>query len=285
MVGSIGRSFAREIRLFLIAVQFFTRIPITGSLAKWVGYDPSWITRCIRYFPLVGLGAALGMAAVAWVGLRWFSHDFVCVVMLAFGVWLTGAFHEDGFADFCDGFGGGRSAESTLEIMRDSRIGTYGTLGLIFLMLMKFTLLHRLEWQNLLFILCIAHTGSRACAVLIMWRLPYVESSIGDKTHPDIKPVAQGLRASELLPSLATPILVIAAVMIVAGKLAIGEVPTTWLYGLGVALGLCGLALVWMFRLLRRRLGGYTGDTLGATQQVTELAIMMGFCSQFLITR
>ncbi len=133
-----------QLRLFFIALQFFTRVPIPG----WVGFDPSWLHQSTRYFPLVGLGVALVAAGVYFAAAQLWPAPVAAVLSTAAGIYLTGAFHEDGFADMCDGFGGGMTRERVFEIMKDSRIGTYGTVGAGLLIALKCTLLAMLDPAN-----------------------------------------------------------------------------------------------------------------------------------------
>ena len=123
-------------RHFLLAVQFFTRIPVTGRLAAWVGFSPQMLQRCAAHFPAIGWlmgAAAAAVLAVALDALRAQPYAPLVAAVLATitTVWLTGGFHEDGLADTCDGLGGGATREKALHIMKDSRIGSYGTLALV----------------------------------------------------------------------------------------------------------------------------------------------------------
>ena len=126
-----------QFRLFILAVQFYTRVPVVGALSAWANYDPTRLARATRYFPLVGLLAGI-LIAMTYIFLASFvPHSVATLIAVIIGVLTTGAFHEDGWADFCDGFGGANSRERTLEIMTDSRIGSYGALGLLLLFALK----------------------------------------------------------------------------------------------------------------------------------------------------
>ena len=116
----------RERDLLLVALMFFTRIP----MPRWVPFDEARLNGASRYFPLVGLLVGAVAALVYGVAVNLWSPALALVLATAATVLLTGAFHEDGFADVCDGFGGGWDREQVLSIMKDSRIGTYGTVGL-----------------------------------------------------------------------------------------------------------------------------------------------------------
>jgi adenosylcobinamide-GDP ribazoletransferase len=260
-----------QLRIFLIGVQFFTRIPITGSFARWVGFKPEWISRATRFFPLIGLLVAACMSVFFLLALHLTVPGVALALTLAFGVLLTGAFHEDGFADFCDGFGGGHTPESIVSIMRDSRVGAYGAIAISVLMLIKFASLWGKPFLSVCIALCFAHVISRAAAVVIMSMLPYVEATIGNKTNAQVKPVAQHLRGPDKL----LPLFTLLAVTVLCVH-----------YGLpwrqiAVSLALVFITVLWMYRTLKRRLGGYTGDTLGATQQICEVACLVALAKPY----
>jgi adenosylcobinamide-GDP ribazoletransferase len=260
-----------QLKIFLIGVQFFTRIPITGSVARWAGFEPDWISRATRFFPCIGLLVAICMSAFFWLALQVTVHGVALALTLAFGVLLTGAFHEDGFADFCDGFGGGHTPEKIVAIMRDSRVGAYGAIAIALLMLIKYASL----WGKPFFSVCVAlvfaHVVSRAAAVVIMSVLPYVETTIGNKTSEQVKPVAQNLGwADKLLPLLTVALVVFVCV----------HYGVTWQQTVA-SFALVLISILWMYRTLNNRLGGYTGDTLGATQQVCEVACLVAFANPY----
>jgi len=136
----------RFIRHYLLAVQFFTRIPVTGRLAEWVGYSPEMLRASAAHFP--GIGVVIGGAAAAvFALLLLFLPDtsFTPLVAAALStvatVWLTGGFHEDGLADVADGLGGSYDRERALEIMKDSRVGAFGAMALVLALLCKVALL------------------------------------------------------------------------------------------------------------------------------------------------
>ena len=251
-----------QLELFFTALGFFTRLPIPA----WVPWSPQRLTDAGRYLPLVGwvVGA---IAALSVLGFALILPPSLAVLLsMALTVRVTGAFHEDGFADSCDGLGGGWDKEQVLAIMKDSRIGSYGTIGMVLLLMAKAAALielARLGTQGLTgdlagmgmlpVALLVAHPLSRLAATSLIHVLPYVREDKSAKSAA----LAKRLSATEL--SIAAgcgllPLALLAPAQIVAVVLAV----------LGVAL--------WAARLFRRRLGGYTGDLLGATQQLTELA-------------
>jgi adenosylcobinamide-GDP ribazoletransferase len=253
---------AEQLRLFLVALQFYTRIPVTGRVARWMGWETAWLGRATRYFPLVGIVVALGQSLVYVLASIVLPHPVSILLAIAAGLLLTGAFHEDGWADFCDAFGGMVDRTRTLEIMRDSRIGAYGTIGVAVLLLLRFETLAHLDTDWVVASLVCAAAFSRGCAVLAMASLPYAREEADAKA----KPVATHVGAGDALVALG-----IAVAPIVALGLWTGEA-TTGLIGLSFAL----LATAAMRRLVRARLGGYTGDCLGAIQQVAEAAFLLG---------
>lgn len=267
-----------QVRYFLIAVQFFTRIPLSERVTRWTGFHPSWITRCVRFFPLVGLLVG-GAVALLYALLYSVFYPWPAVfITIAFGVLLTGAFHEDGWADFCDGMGGTNSndtkqREKILEIMRDSRVGTYGALGLILMMIIKAAFLVELSPLQFAATFIIASVVSRGVAVVVMVKLPYAESqaALAGRT----KPIAQDVQAGDWFPAL------ISCAVTLAAGLTLGFIQGFWhLRQTLIAAVFVTVTLVWMLRQLRQRLGGYNGDSLGATQQLSELAIIAGLCAR-----
>lgn len=255
--SSAGRGAAYQLRLFFIALQFFTRLPIP----RWVGFHPDWLQRCTRYFPLVGWIVAW-ISALAYVAAAQFWPHAVAVLLSTIaGIWLTGAFHEDGFADVCDGLGGGTTRERALEIMRDSRVGAYGAIGIALLLALKLVALNALLPLQVLAALGIAHPLSRWLATCLIWRMDYV------REEGKAKPLAQHMQGGEFL--LATMF----AALPVIGTLYLGLM--SWQrVAAGVALAV--VAAAWLARRFSRRLGGYTGDCLGAVQQLSETAFYLG---------
>ena len=241
-----------QIRLFFTALQFFTRLPIP----RWVGFDPAWLNQASRYFPLVGVVVAAISCAVYAVGFKLFPPMIAVILSTAAGIYVTGAFHEDGFADMCDGFGGGMTQERVLEIMKDSRIGAYGAIGIFCLLLLKCAVLTRLPPFGVMAALLFAHPMSRLMAVSLIWRLDYA------RAEGKSKPLSQKMRTIEFAIAAVTALLP-ALALIYLHWLSW----TMLISGLATAL----VATVWLARKFVRRIGGYTGDCLGAVQQVTEV--------------
>ena len=251
-----------QLRLFLVALQFYSRLPVTGRLARWMGFDPAWIAPATRYFPLVGLVVATLTAIVYAAAGLLLPHAVALLIAMAAGLLLTGAFHEDGLADYCDAMGGHHERDRLLEIMHDSRIGTYGAAGLFMVLLGRFETLSAVDPTWIGVLLLTSAGVSRGCSVVVMITLPYVRA----QTLGIAKPIARDLSARDAAIALA-----IAGAPLLLAALWTGEVTV-------FASALSGAAAItaWMRRRLRLRLGGYTGDCLGAVQQLAELAFLVG---------
>jgi adenosylcobinamide-GDP ribazoletransferase len=252
-----------QLRLWLLAVQFFTRIPVAGRLGDWLDFSPQSLTRCTRYFPLVGLVVGAIAAAVYIAASLILTTEVAIVLSVVSTIWITGAFHEDGWADTCDALGTHAGRKRLLEIMTDSRIGAYGAIGLVMMLHLKVSVLFGIDEAWVAAATVCAHSVSRGFAVVIMRTLPYAKPDDESKA----KPLAIGLQAKDAW---------VAWCLAAAAPMALiwyTLEPWPVLWGLGFAA--VGTALI--RRRLRQRLSGYTGDTLGATQQVSEVLFLMGF--------
>lgn len=252
------------VRHFLIALQFFTRVPVTGRLAAWVGYSPRMLRASAAHFPGIGWlvgGVAAGVYLLAAWGLPPLA---AAVLSTATTVWLTGAFHEDGLADVVDGLGGSAQRERALAIMKDSRIGAFGAVALVLALGLKVALLAAIARQGgagVAAALLAAHVLSRLAPLCLIRALPYVgDAGAASKA----KPLADAIEGRALLVGILWSILALAPVLLEQGAIKTGVM---------VVAG--ALATLWVGRWLRRRLQGFTGDGLGAAQQVCELAIYL----------
>jgi adenosylcobinamide-GDP ribazoletransferase len=253
---------ADQVRLFLVALQFYTRIPVTGRLATWMGWEDAWLGRATRYFPLAGIVVALAQSAVYVIASIALPHSVSVLLAIGAGLLLTGAFHEDGWADFCDAFGGQVDRARTLEIMRDSRVGAYGAIGVGMILLLRFETLAHIDTGWIVVSLVCAAGFSRGCAVLVMASLPYAR----DDADAKAKPVARFVASKDALIALLVAIVPVMVLVAWTGD------RTPALLAVSFAL----LATASMRRLIRARLGGYTGDCLGAVQQIAEVGFLMG---------
>ena len=257
-----------EARLVLVAVQFLTRLPVRIPLQDG-RFDPAWLHACARHFPLVG-AAVGGWGALVLCGAAVLWPPAVAVLLsMAATVWLTGGFHEDGVADTCDGLGGAVTRERALEIMKDSRLGSYGALGLGLTLALKAAALTALLSTAgpalAAAALVLAHGLSRAATVVMLRLLPYG----GDLAHAKAKPLAQQISRAGLAVALGWGAL-LAAAAVLAGW------PPLWVLAVVAA---TALVVAVCTRWLHQRLGGYTGDALGATQQWTELAAYLALAA------
>ncbi len=252
----------QELRLFLTAVQFFTRIPVPA----WVGHSAQQLDQSARYFPLVGICVGGLAAATLWLGAQVLPLSLAVPLSMAASILITGAFHEDGLSDFADGMGGGHSKEKVLAIMKDSRIGAYGVIALVLVLLLKYQALLALCGEYSLpfaaAALTAAHSVSRLMAASIMLTQRYVRDDDSARAKPAAQQISPASFAIALLTGIATIVLLFAA----------GAHPVSVFAAIAAAF-LMRTYLAWR---LQKRLGGYTGDCLGAVQQLSELAFYLG---------
>lgn len=236
---------------FKTAVAFLTRLPMPHP----DGAMPANFVRAHRMFPVVGalIGAAVGLLCL---GLRVAGVPDLAAAALALGgsVLLTGALHEDGLADIADGFGGGRTREAKLEIMRDSRLGTYGAVILLVSFAAKSSAMAALPSGYIVPSLIAAHALGRGVLPAMSLNLPYARKD--------------GLARNAGQPDATTAV--------IAGGLAllIALLSLPWSSALFAALlaAVCGAGVAW---LALRQIGGQTGDVLGGAEQVAETAILV----------
>ena len=257
---------SHEMRRIAGAFIFYSRIPLPSS---WFSAKTS---HCSRYFSLVGWlvgGVSVGIWLLAQMmfsdssgTLSEVSLPIAILLGMIAAVLLTGALHEDGFADTCDGFGGGWSPEERLRIMKDSRIGTYGALGLVFLLLLKFFALLQIETAILPWVWFAGNTLSRFVSISQLRFLDYVQDAAKSKSGPMIEFSGVDLIVNAVFGLL--PLLFI---------------------GNQVWVALLAVAIVWCFLRMyfKRKLGGVTGDCLGATQQLSEVVFYLCLASNFAI--
>ncbi len=272
------------IRHYLLALQFFTRIPVSGRLAAWVGYSPQMLRASAAHFPGVGwlvglLVAALSALLLLGLPVGNYSPMVVAAIGTAFGILLTGAFHEDGLADVADGLSGSLQRERALEIMKDSRVGAFGAIAIVMALLVKLALVAQLASMGVPLLcacLFLAHVVSRTWPLLLIRLLPHV----GDTAVSKSKPLADQITLTALLAAL---VWCLAAWVLVVYVQGTWHVVVPWplqdAFGAALicALAASALAFAWMGRWFAKRLQGFTGDCLGATQQMCELAFYLGF--------
>lgn len=256
------RYLTRQVNLFYLALSFFTRIPVPQSMY----YSAELLNKSGRYFSLVGLLLA-GILSVTFIIFScFFSYTISAALLLVVSLLLTGAFHEDGLADMADGIGGGMTVEKRLSIMKDSRIGTYGAAALLMSLTLKLLLFIELAYLGVLISsLFLGYGLSRAVAASLIYDLPYVADADTSKS----KPLANKQSPFELM------------LLVVLGTLPFIFFPFSTLLSI--------LVTLFIFRILFKkwlvkRIGGYTGDCLGACQQLAELLIYLVIIANFTFT-
>ncbi len=252
----------QQLEYFFAALRFFTRLPVPA----WVGHSQDQLNHAARYFPLIGILIGTIGAAVTELAVLALPIGVAVLLGMAATILATGGFHEDGFADTCDGFGGGWEKTQVLAIMKDSRIGSYAAIGLGVLLLTKWTTLVEIDaafGPPILAITLVAgHAASRLASTLLIYSLDYVREDASARSKPLARRMAPGELAIAALCGLA-PCLLLPPADVLAG------------------LGASALATLLAARYFLRRIGGYTGDCLGATQQVAELAFYLGVLCSF----
>ena len=250
-----------EIRIFFTAIMFYTRVPVP----KWVGYSSENLNKATRYFPMVGILVG-GIGAVGfWAANQILPVNVALLFSMGIAILLTGAFHEDAISDFCDGFGGGYSKEKILTIMKDSRIGTYGAIALFFVLLSKFMTLSEIKISEIPWAILAAHAFSRLNPVLMIYTSQYVREDESAKN----KPIGKKSSVKSLIIALIfglTPLFLISA----------ADIPFIIISGI--------LILLYFRYYVHKKIGGYTGDVLGALQQISEITFYVTYlvCSNLL---
>ena len=246
-----------ELNIFKTAIIFYTRIPlkIQGD------FKDEYLNKSTRYFPLVGI--IVGVISIFFLNISlWFlTKEIATLIYIISCILVTGAFHEDGLADFCDGFGGAFEKEKILEIMKDSRIGTYGTLALIINFFLKYFLILNLITQygftsKLGILLILTHSISRFVTCILLLKFKYVQEDSLSK----IKPIVKNLNIKTFLTSGAIALLPF--LFINKSIFFISILP-------------CIFVTLKLGNLFYKKIGGYTGDCLGATEQFNEIVFLI----------
>jgi adenosylcobinamide-GDP ribazoletransferase len=256
----------KEARIFFTALMFLTRLPVP----KTTDHNPDYLQKAAKYFPVIGWVVGI-ICAAAFAAANFISPPIAAIFCIIAGLLTTGAFHEDGFADVCDGFGGGWTKEKILVIMKDSRLGTFGVSGLIMIFLLKYFLLVQIATQisnggntsfsfekffHPLLVIIAAHTISRWVPLLLIQNYSYVFQEDVSKSKP-LASAKLGITEmtfaflATLVPFIFLPLLYLLSIvpMIVVS--------------------------LWLAQFFKKWIGGYTGDCLGAVQQVTEITFLL----------
>jgi adenosylcobinamide-GDP ribazoletransferase len=262
------------LRHYLLAVQFFTRIPVAGGLGAWVGFSPAMLRASAAHFP--GVGWLVGVVVAGFTALLMaylpsnvFTPLVASVWGTALGILVTGAFHEDGLADVADGLGGTPDRERALLIMKDSRMGAFGAIAVALVLMGKVSVLAMLgssDGATLCTVLFLAHVVSRTWPLLLIRLLPHVGDAAGSKSKPLADQITIGSLGVAFIWCFS------ALALVVIAQAAINSVAIV------SALTFSALAFLLMWRWFARRLQGFTGDCLGATQQLCEVAFYLGWC-------
>ena len=231
----------------IAAISFLTRLPV-GRLVK---VDAGDVARAAGWFPFVGLLLGAIYAGAAWLLRGHWPDVVVAVLLVALDALLTGALHFDGLADTADGFGGGKDREDVLRIMRDHAIGSYGGTALVLLVALKVAAYSLLARDGRLVALLLTPAFGRWSILLLTAALPYARETAS---------VVKGMGIGALLAGTVTVAAALAAALqYLPGMLA--TIVVSFVFGL----------------YCRRRIGGITGDTLGANVQLCECAALLAF--------
>ncbi len=241
------------------ALRFMTVLPVKSGDTL----EADWLTRASKYFPAVGAVVGLAAAIVFGIASRYWGGIVPATLAVAASALLTGGLHEDGLADTADGFGGGRSREARLAIMKDSRLGTYGALALIFGVGLRIAALALMAPSYAWAALVASHAGARAAATWAMNTLPYA----GDPASSRIGYSGTALDRSGAMTALLITLVALLPALVTA--------PSALFAGLILA-ALSAFAVV---ALARRLIGGYTGDVLGAVEQAVEVTFLLGLAA------
>ncbi len=235
--------------LFLGAVAFLTRLPVPHEMQC----EADALSRSAVFFPLVGLLVSAGAIILNHV-FSWFvAHDVVIVIVLVFLVAITGGLHEDALADAADGFGGGWGKDQILNIMRDSRVGSFGVLAIALALLARFVFLGNIPPQRFDGYLVAGQVTSRWTALPLAFFLPPAREQSG-----------LGARVAGKITTFSLVTGTVLAVAIVGVALGVKA-----LWVMLAAVVIAGASGAYY----RHRIGGVTGDCLGATIQLTEVAV------------
>lgn len=244
---SVFTHIINEIEVIAAAFVFYTRLPLplAGSDVQ------KRFASCTRYLPFVGIVVGAISALVYFCVHLLFPRELAVLCSMIASILLTGAFHEDGFADTCDGFGGGATVEKKLKIMKDSSIGVFGTIGLILILLLKYNVTIAIPHRYTAAAIVAAHSASRFPPLVIIRTLAYVRKSADSKASLALQPIT---------------------FFDVCTGLFFASLPMSFVKLEAFFLVLLYLPIVVLAkRYLKKQIGGYTGDTLGALQQCGEI--------------
>ena len=244
-----------ELRVFLSAVLYFTRIPCPN----WVGHSTDRVSDRLRYFSMIGVIVGITGGIVYCGCLMVFPHSAAVMLSMCSTIWMTRALHEDGLADMLDGFGGGWSRKQILDIMKDSRIGTFGVVGLLGVLSLKFISLYHIQPELVPYVLVAGHALSRFFASTLAFTHDYAR-----KEDP---------------PSASSHALARIPVLSISMNAGFGVMPLILFQSVSAVLALIPLMFIrwYLGSFYQKWIGGWTGDCVGATQQITEAVFYLSF--------
>ncbi|WP_255484109.1 adenosylcobinamide-GDP ribazoletransferase [Granulicella sp. 5B5] len=236
-------------------MQFLTRIPMPSR-----SYEAGSLSRSVKFFPLVGLIVGGGAALLHFFLAPHLPRVVTAFVVLVYLVLVTGGLHEDGLADAADGFGGGTSREKVLLILRDSRIGSYGGIALVFSLLGRLILIASLPLSLVLYYLLAANVLCRWTVLPLSYFLPSAREQ--QASEPD----GQGARIARQ----------ISIVALIGGTVFSFAISAAFLKVFAIGPILSAILMTWLTgAYYNRRIGGVTGDCFGATIQLAEIGIYL----------
>ena len=240
----------------VVAFQFLTRIPM-----PLIAFEADSLSRATKFFPLVGLVVGSGAVLLQKVLMFHMRRPLVALIVLIYLVLITGCLHEDGLADTADGFGGGRTKDQILAILKDSRIGSYGATALVLSLLTRYLLLASLPLEHFAAYVISSHVLSRWTSLPLSYFFPPAREQDG-----------QGARIAKLT-SLAS--LIFGSVF----GFTVVAFALRWAAVAPVLVAILTIALSgWLYG---RKIGGVTGDCFGATNQLAEIAVY--FCGAWTV--
>jgi len=243
----------RELDIFFTALSFFTRVPFP----KWARFEKEHQHEAIKYFPISGAIIGGQAALVFYLANLVFPFNLSVMLSMGFTVLFTGGLHEDGFMDVCDGFGGGWTRERILEIMKDSLIGAFGVTGIVFLVMTKFFCQYSIAATQLPLVLIAAHSVTRMFAATLVNSHQYARTE-----NSKAKDYSQKLSTGNLIFTIIT------------GIVPLALLGNTKFFLILIPVFLCKILLG---RYFNKWIGGFTGDCIGATQQVCEIVFYLSY--------
>ena len=244
-----------ELYTFVLALQFLTRVPVSTDGI----YSKERFAASVRHHPLVGVLIGATAAATYAAGAAVYPTPVAILISTAAVILLTGGFHEDGLSDTFDGIGGGHARESALKIMKDSRVGAFGAIALLMVIAIKVAALSAMPPAMIVIGLVAAHGLSRWSSIVVIATSRYV------REEGTAKPTAGGISRTGLVYASSIGLACLALLHFSLGPYAAAA---------GTVGLVSGHVLIRLF--YEKKIGGYTGDCLGATQQVSELGIYLG---------